>query len=320
MVYKQLIDYRAAACSTMITFFFFALHLGILGFTIQHAKEFWSENLGPFFTAEDHFEDQMYLYYTAAVCVACSSILYGFYLAAGLYTGLILRVIILTSSMIIYVGAIANGKVEDGIDSDVDMDDFNTSDWGHIVFGIAWVFIAGFEVNQMCTKEWGRFISKIQVCGFYTLLATALIIQGAILMDEEVKQSGKVDWSAYDPSVHGKILVAAGAFAALAAVAFMFYMCLDHPEPIKIHMCCVVLFVFTCFGSTGYEYKQKMEVYSDLPDSKYSDFVKEMQHLYLASNIFLGLSLATMLGFNAYFFETAPPAGQQVGCCGPASV
>lgn len=320
MVYKKLVDYRAAACSTMFSFFFFALHAGINGYTLQHAKEFWSDN--PFFTEEDHYEDQMYLYYTVAVCVACSSLLYGFYLVADLYTGLILRVIVLTSSMIIYVGAIANGKVEEGIDSvsDVDMGDFNTADWAHIIFGIAWVFIAGFEVNQMCSKEWGRFISKIQVCGFYTLLATAFIMRGVMLMDEEIQESKKWDMSAYDPSVHGKIMVAAGAFAALAAVAFMFYMCLDHPEPIKIHMCCVVLFVFICFGSMGYEYKQHMEAYSDWPEIEFTDFAKEVEHLHLASSIFKGLSLATMLGFNMYFFETAPPAGQEVGCCGPASV
>lgn len=320
MVYKKLVDYRAAACSTMIAFFFFALHAGLRGYNVQHKKDFFSDNYGPLFFNEDHYKDQMYLYYTVAVCVACSSILYGFYLAVDLYTCLILRVIVLTSSMIIYVGAIANGKVEGGIDSDVEMDDFsdfNTADWAHILFGLAWVFIASFEINQMCSKEWGRFISKTQVFLFYTLLASGAIARGAILMNED---SETWDTSHYDPSVHGKIVLSAGVFAALASVAFMFYMCLDHPEPIKIHMCCVALFVFIGFGSMGYEFKQRMEAYSESPDSDYTDFLKESDSIFLASNIFEGLSLATMLGFNLYFFETAPSAGQEVGCCGPASV
>jgi len=318
MVYKKLVDYRAAACSTMIAFFFFALHAGLRGYNYQHRKDYFSDiGVPPALFNEDHLEDQMYLFYTVAVCVACSSILYGFYLAVDLYTCLILRVIVLTSSMIIYFGAIANGKVEGGIDSDVGMDDlndFNTADWAHILFGLAWVFIASFEINQMCSKAWGRFISKIQVFCFYTLLASGGIARGMTLMDEDSKTSH------YDPSVHGKIVLAAGVFAALASVAFMFYMCLDHPEPIKIHMCCVALFVFIGFGSSGYEFRQRMEIYSDLPESDHTDFLKEADSIHLASNIFEGLSLATMLGFNMYFFETAPSAGQEVGCCGPASV
>jgi len=310
-------DYRSSACATLITFFFFALFAGMKGYHYQHGVD-WIDEHQPSSDAVDQWKDQMFLFYTVAACVAASTILYVIFLAAELYTGLFLRVIVLTCSMIIYVGATANGASEEGLQEEVDVNDFNTMEWAQIGFAVAWVFIASFEINQICSKENGRFIAKIQFCCFYTILSLSIITMGFLLMDKEKSDGtdGHYEDKAYDPNIHGKIVLAAGIVAALAAVAFMFYMCLDHPEPIKIHMICVAVFILTLFGAVGYKHKQRLADISDWEESasqkkvELKDFFLEMEYIAIASNVFQVLSIATILGFNVYFFETAPQVSQ----------
>lgn len=330
MVNKNLINYRAAACATFIAFFFFSLQAGLQGYAFQRVKEEYDDGM---FTASsfspDKLEDHMYLYYTVAVCVAGSSLFYLLYLAAELYTGLFLRVIVLTCSMVIFVGAIADGESSDDFKSSDNLDkdafrDFDSGDWAHICFGLAWVFIASFELNQMLSKDWGRFVSKIQVFFFYALISTAAIIKGVLLLDED-----KDFVSAYDPSVHGKIWLAFGGLAALATLAFMFYMCIDHSEPLKLHMIFATLTALTWFACEAYEYHQwrkdwsvSMDLYVALGKTATVDFLEfqeEIKHYMLAGNVFLGLSMLCIVGFNAYFLETQEKADEH-DLRGPASV
>lgn len=340
MVRKHTINYQAAACATFCTFILFAFHAGIKGYGLQSIKEYHDDYVEDKGDGYDEIVDHMYLNYAVAVGVAGSSIFYGLFLVMELHTALFLRVVLLASSMVLYLGSVADGKADGGVSKNMEdaFEGFDEHDWSAVSMALAWVFIAGFELNQSFYKHCGRVTSKMFVFFFYALVTCSALIKGFTLMSENLENtpscsffrepSDRVDFCTYNPNTAGKIVLTAGIFAALATVAFLFYVCLDHSEPIKLHMIFSVLMVLTYFGYVGYEYHHQMEMISNTRaavDDKWEyidrigrfydsnqktkeyvflGFFEEVMHYGLASDIFEVLAVLSMVGFNAYFLET----------------
>jgi len=298
---KNIINYQASACATFITFFLFALHAGILGYGFQTVKEF-GEDYGH---ESDKIKDLMYMFYAVSVGVAGSSVFYGLFLCMELHTAIYLRVILLISSMVIYFGGIADAQ-----SLDRDVEDFDTSDWAEMTLALAWVFLAGFELNQSFYKQCGRITSKILVLFFYALTTAGGALKGFHLMDEDKSES-----QTYDPALQGKILLVGAGFAGLATLAFLFYVFLDHSEPLKLHMIFAILMALTMLASSSCAYHQERKDWNENMEScrlretrGYScDFWEmegEMLNLKLASHVCQALALLSTVGFDAYFLET----------------
>merc|ERR1719197_1575015 len=187
-----------------------------------------------------------------------------------LHTAIFLRVILLIGSMCVYLYSIADSTTEEGMDDIDAIKDFDSHDWAAVSWALAWVFIAGFELNQSFYKQCGRITSKILFTLFYIFVGLSLIGRGLHLMNDELTSRGcgmktimhnaapdtfaDVADCHFDPSLLGKIKLATGVLAALAAVAFLFYVCLDHHEPIKLNIILAILMVVTGVGGQGYQW------------------------------------------------------------------
>lgn len=131
-------------------------------------------------------------------------------------------------------------------------------------------------------------------------------------MDEDKPES-----QSYDPALQGKIFLAAAGFAGLATLAFLFYVFLDHSEPLKLHMIFAILMALTMIASWSCAYHQERKDWNESMEScrrfqlvqrGYScDFLEvkeETLNLKLASDVILALAMLSTVGFDAYFLET----------------